>query len=192
MNYKSTITKEEVALLPSAMYEGRVVVVEREEDIDAALEPLFQSKVIGFDTETRPSFKRGVLYPVSMIQFGTEDYVVLLRLNKINFTKTIQSLLSDENIIKVGVGIRDDLSALQRLVKFQPSSCIDLQNMVGAYGINEKSFAKLMAIIFGVHISKRQRTSNWAADVLTEAQIRYAATDAWGAKIMYDKLVFGK
>ena len=192
MNYKSTITKEEIALLPSAMYEGKVVVVERDEDVDEALEPLLKANVIGFDTETRPSFKRGLLYPVSMIQLGVEDYVVILRLSKINLSKSIQSILSNEKIIKVGVGIHDDLAALQRLSKFEPSSFIDLQNMVGAYGINEKSFAKMMAIIFGVHVSKRQRTSNWAADLLTETQIRYAATDAWGAKIMYDKLVSGK
>ncbi len=192
MNYKSTITKEEIALLPSAMYEGRVVVVECDEDVDRALEPLLKAKVVGFDTETRPSFKRGVSYPVSMIQLGIEDYVVLLRLSKINFSQSIKSFLSNENIIKVGVGIRDDLAALKRLAIFEPASCIDLQDMVGAYGINEKSFAKMMAIIFGVHVSKRQRTSNWAADLLTETQIRYAATDAWGAKIMYDKLVSGK
>ena len=148
MNYKSTITKEEIALLPSAMYEGKVVVVERDEDVDEALEPLLKANVIGFDTETRPSFKRGLLYPVSMIQLGVEDYVVILRLSKINFSKSIQSILSNEKIIKVGVGIHDDLAALQRLSKFEPSSFIDLQNMVGAYGINEKSFAKMMAIIF--------------------------------------------
>lgn len=192
MDFKPTITKEEIALLPSAVYEGKVVVVERDEDIDSALKPLFSAKVIGFDTETRPSFKKGTLYPVSMIQLGIDDYVVLLRLSKINFTKTIRDLLSNQEIVKVGVGIRDDLAALQKLAKFQPSSFIDLQNMVGAYGINEKSFAKLMAIIFGVHVSKRQRVSNWAADILTETQIRYAATDAWGAKIMYDRLVTGK
>ncbi len=192
MDFKPTITKEEIALLPSAIYEGKVVVVERDEDIDSALKPLFSAKVIGFDTETRPSFKKGTLYPVSMIQLGIDDYVVLLRLSKINFTKTIGDLLSNQEIVKVGVGIRDDLAALQKLAKFQPSSFIDLQNMVGAYGINEKSFAKLMAIIFGVHVSKRQRVSNWAADILTETQIRYAATDAWGAKIMYDRLVTGK
>ena len=87
MNYKSTITKEEIALLPSAMYEGKVVVVERDEDVDEALEPLLKANVIGFDTETRPSFKRGLLYPVSMIQLGVEDYVVILRLSKINFSK---------------------------------------------------------------------------------------------------------
>ena len=153
MNYKSTITKEEIALLPSAMYEGKVVVVERDEDVDEALEPLLKANVIGFDTETRPSFKRGLLYPVSMIQLGVEDYVVILRLSKINFSKSIQSILSNEKIIKVGVGIHDDLAALQRLSKFEPSSFIDLQNMVGAYGINEKSFAKMMAIIFAPHAS---------------------------------------
>ena len=192
MDFQSSITREEIVALPSAAYEGRVVVVESEDEIDQALAPLLNAKVVGFDTETRPAFKKGVLYPVSLLQLGIDDYVALFRLNKIGFSEKLTSFLSNPDIIKVGVGIRDDISALQRLKKFNPQSFVDLQSIVANYGIADKSFAKLMAIIFGVHVSKRQRVSDWSIPKLTEAQIRYAATDAWGAAIMYNKLLSGK
>lgn len=187
--YRSTITKEEIAELPLAVYEGEVVVVEREEELEDALRPLLKSEVIGFDTETRPAFKKGVLYPISLLQLASEKYVVLIRLNKVHFSDIIKNLLETPNIIKVGVGIHDDLQGLKRLSKFTPRSFVDLQSIVSKYGIADKSFAKLMAIVFGVHISKRQRITNWAADELTPAQIAYAATDAWGAVRLYNKLI---
>ena len=192
MEFKSTITREEIVALPGAAYEGRVVVVESDDEIDQALAPMLGAKVVGFDTETRPAFRKGVSYPVSLLQLGVEDYVVLFRLNKIGLSEKLTSFLSNPDIIKVGVGIRDDISALQRLKKFNPQSFVDLQSVVADYGIADKSFAKLMAIIFGVHVSKRQRVSDWSVNKLSEAQIRYAATDAWGAAIMYNKLLSGK
>ena len=192
MEFKSTITREEIVALPGAAYEGRVVVVESDDKIDQALAPMLGAKVVGFDTETRPAFRKGVSYPVSLLQLGVEDYVVLFRLNKIGLSEKLTSFLSNPDIIKVGVGIRDDISALQRLKKFNPQSFVDLQSVVADYGIADKSFAKLMAIIFGVHVSKRQRVSDWSVNKLSEAQIRYAATDAWGAAIMYNKLLSGK
>ena len=192
MEFKSTITREEIVALPGAAYEGRVVVVESDDEIDQALAPLLGAKVVGFDTETRPAFRKGVSYPVSLLQLGVEDYVVLFRLNKIGLSEKLTSFLSNPDTIKVGVGIRDDISALQRLKKFNPQSFVDLQSVVADYGISDKSFAKLMAIIFGVHVSKRQRVSDWSVNKLSEAQIRYAATDAWGAAIMYNKLLSGK
>ena len=192
MSFQSTITREEIVALPSAAYEGKVVVVESDDEVEQALAPLLGVKVVGFDTETRPAFRKGVSYPVSLLQLGVEDYVVLFRLNKIGLSEKLTSFLSNPDIIKVGVGIRDDISALQRLKKFNPQSFVDLQSIVADYGIADKSFAKLMAIIFGVHVSKRQRVSDWSVAKLSEAQVRYAATDAWGAVIMYNKLISSK
>lgn len=188
MSYRATITKDEIAQLPVLSYSGKVVVVEHEEELDKALAPLFDCRVIGFDTETRPAFQKGVTYPVSLLQLATEEYVLLIRLNRLSITPRLKSLLQDTKIKKVGVGIRDDLRALKRLSNFRPASFIDIQSVVQEYGIEERSFAKLMAIVFGVHVSKRQRVTNWAADKLSEAQISYAATDAWGALMLYLKL----
>ena len=127
--YRSTITKEEIAELPLAVYEGEVVVVEREEELEDALRPLLKSEVIGFDTETRPAFKKGVLYPISLLQLASENYVVQIRLNKVHFSDIIKNLLETPNIIKVGVGIHDDLQGLKRLSKFTPRSFVDLQSI---------------------------------------------------------------
>lgn len=188
MKFKESITREEIAELPIAVYEGRVVIVDDEQDVKAAVEPLLNASVLGFDTETRPAFKKGEKYPVSLLQLATPDYVVLFRLNKIKLPALVVSIFENPNIIKVGVGIRDDIKALNGSRPIQPKGFVDLQVVASDYGIKDKSFSKLMAILFGVHTSKRQRVTNWAADELTEAQIRYAATDAWGACIMYNKL----
>lgn len=188
IDYKKTIDKEIINDFPVFLYEGTVVVVEKAEDVGQAVAFLSGYKFIGFDTETKPAFKKGEVYPVSLLQLGVENRVYLFRLNKCGLTSSLRQLLADENIVKIGVGIRDDVKFLRRLADFKPASFVDLQNYAVDFGIEEKSFSKLMAIIFGVKISKRQRTSNWEAPVLSEAQIRYAATDAWGALQMYRKL----
>ena len=122
------------------------------------------------------------------MQLATLERVFLFRLNRCGFPQSLRSVLSDPKILKVGVGIRDDIKSLQRSGSFPPASFVDLQEYVKFYGIEDKSFSKLMGIIYQVRISKKQRVTNWDAPVLTEAQIRYAATDAWGALKMYLKL----
>lgn len=122
------------------------------------------------------------------MQLAVPERVFLFRLNKCGFQPALVRLLASPRIIKIGVGIRDDNRNLRKLADFTPASFVDLQEYAGYFGIEDKSFSKLMAIIFGVKISKRQRTSNWEAPALTEAQIRYAATDAWGALKMYQRL----
>lgn len=188
VDYRKTIDKEEINNLPVFAFKGEVVVVERENEAEEAVRFLSGYGVVGFDTETKPAFKKGEFHSVSLLQLGVEERVYLFRLNKCGLTPALRRLLGDEGILKIGVGIRDDLRFLRKLADFKPASFIDLQNYAVGFGIEEKSFSKLMAIIFGVKISKRQRTSNWEAPELTEAQIRYAATDAWGALRMYQEL----
>ena len=172
---KKTIDRKEIDLLPPYVFTGEVKVIEEERQVGEAADFLSKHTCLGFDTETRPAFRKG-------------ERVFLFRLNKCGFQPALVRLLASPRIIKIGVGIRDDNRNLRKLADFTPASFVDLQEYAGYFGIEDKSFSKLMAIIFGVKISKRQRTSNWEAPALTEAQIRYAATDAWGALKMYQRL----
>lgn len=186
--YKKTIDAEEIEKLPIYLFKGEVVVIERIEHVEQAVADLMTYPVIGFDTETRPSFQKGVIHKVGLLQMATDSKVYLFRLNKYGLPAALQRLLASENTLKVGVGIRDDIRALRRVADFAPAAFVDLQLFARAFGIEEMSFSKLMSIIFNVRISKRQRTSNWEAPVLTTAQVRYAATDAWGSLKMYQAL----
>ena len=141
--------------------------------------------VLGFDTETRPSFKRGVSYNVALLQLSTEDTSWLIRLNKVPMSDGLANILTDSNILKAGVAIRDDVKILQRHRMFVPGGFVDLQNMARAAGFEDFSLKKLAAHILGVRISKRQRLSNWEASELTMAQAHYAATDSWISLLIY-------
>lgn len=186
--YKKTIDKEEIKLYPPFIFSGEVSVINDPQQVSQAVNDLSRHRALGFDTETKPSFRKGEVNQVSLLQLATEEHVYLFRLKLCGFQPSLRNLLADPNITKIGVGIRDDLRFLRRLGDFTPASFIDLQNYVSEFGIEEKSFSKLMAIIFNVKISKRQRTSNWEAPQFSEGQVRYAATDAWGALKMYQRL----
>lgn len=188
MPYQETITKEEIATFPPFAFEGEVRVIETPEEVDNAVAYLASQPCIGFDTETRPAFHKGEHYTVGLLQLAAPDCVFLFRLNKCGFSISIRRLMSNAYVQKVGVGIRDDIRMLQEKGPFTPGGCIDLQSVAEKYGIMEKSFYKLMAIIFRVRISKRQQVSNWNADHLTPQQVVYAATDAWGSLKMYQRL----
>ena len=191
MDLKRNISKEEIGHLPPFVFSGEVVVVEDASEAERIAEFLQECPYLGFDTETRPAFRKGESYRVGLLQLASLERVYLFRLNKCGWGVALLNLLSDPKVIKIGVGIRDDLRNLKKLGDFAPASFVDLQEYVIRFGIEDKSFSKLMAIIFRVRISKRQRTSNWEAPVLNEGQIRYAATDAWGALKMYLRLSVG-
>ncbi len=192
MEYKTKISEEEIEVLPHFSFNGEIIVIDHKDKIDAAVNDLSTHSYIGFDTETKPAFQKGVIHQISLLQLATDERVYLFRLNKCGLSESLQRFLANENIIKIGVGIRDDIRGLRKIANFTPASFLDLQLFVKAFNIEEMSFSKLMAIIFSVKISKRQRTSNWEAPVLTLAQQHYAATDAWGALKMYKALKFGE
>ena len=192
MEYQAKISEEEIKGLPIFTFDGEIVVIDHEDKIDAAVKDLLSYPYIGFDTETKPAFKKGVTHQVGLLQLATDKRVYLFRLNKCGFTEALQELLASEQTTKIGVGIRDDIRGLRKLANFTPTNFLDLQIFAKAFGIEEMSFSKLMSIIFHVKISKRQRTSNWEAPKLTSAQGHYAATDAWGALKMYKALKSGK
>ena len=179
MAFQPTIDNDTVAALPAARFPGRIVIVDREEQVDAACEELLRHRVIGFDTETRPSFRAGVNYKVALLQLSTEDTCYLFRLSHIRLSNRILKILGSRQILKIGADVAGDIRSLHALRSFHADGFIDLQREASRWGIEEKSLRKLSAIVLGKRVSKAQRLSNWEAEMLTEQQREYAATDAW-------------
>ena len=186
--YADSITSEAVNLLPTGSFPGEIVVVDRSELIADACAYLSECDVIGFDTETRPSFTKGVMNKVSLLQLSSGERAFLFRLNRIALEKPLLQLLSSDRVVKAGVAIRDDIRVLRQLRHFTPGGFVELQNIAPEYGITDKSLRKLAAIVLSVRISKAQRLSNWEAKQLTPAQQLYAATDAWIGREIYLRL----
>lgn len=189
--YCKSIDKEEINKLQRAAFEGKIIIIDHlGKEFDKAIDYLFSQKVIGFDTETRPCFSaHQPHHGVSLVQLSGADKAYLFRINKTGFDKRLAKLLADENVIKVGAAIHDDLRGLRKYHEFKPGACVDLQKIVWEYGIKDKSVKKMAAIILERRISKAQQLSNWEAEKLTEAQQLYAATDAWVCLEMYSRLL---
>ena len=179
MAFLETIDNDTVAALPAAHFPGRIVVVDKEEQIGEACGDLRRYKMIGFDTETRPSFRAGVSYKVSLLQLSTPDTCYLFRLSRIRLDNRILKVLGSHEILKVGADIMGDIRSLHALRDFKADGFVDLQHEAIRWGIQEKSLRKLSAIVLGERVSKAQRLSNWEAEQLTSQQQEYAATDAW-------------
>jgi len=187
--FKTKITKDEVNLMPVVIFEGKITLVDELSKIDPAIEELRRSPVVGLDTETKPSFTRGTHHKVSLVQISTLDHCFLFRLNKTNFPPALADFLSDENVKKIGLSLRDDFSGLNKHHIFKPANFVDIQTIAQSYGIMELSLQKIYAILFGKKISKSQRLSNWESPELSEQQQRYAATDAWASLQIYLQLM---
>ncbi len=179
MTFLPTISNDEVAALPTAEVAGRIVVVDDESKIEAACRDLSSCTVVGFDTETRPSFKAGVTNKVSLLQLSTPETCYLFRLNRIRLDNRILKILTAKRIVKVGADVAGDMRSLHVLRSFREQGFVDLQQLAAGSGIEEKSLRKLAAITLGLRVSKAQRLSNWEAATLTPQQMMYAAVDAW-------------
>lgn len=186
--YIHTITKEEIATLAVEEFTGRIITINTESDANKAVDYLMGFPIVGFDTETRPSFKKGQRYKISLMQISTEDTCFLFRLNYIDMPESLIQFLKSENILKIGLSLRDDFNAIHKRTDVEPKGFLDLQHFVGQFGIEEASLQKIYAILFNKKISKGQRLSNWEADVLTESQKKYAALDAWACLKIYNLL----
>lgn len=181
--------KKLIAQLPKILFTGRIIVVQGEGEAAKAVDYLLKQKIIGIDTETKPVFRKGEgMNPVALLQVSTYDTCFLFRLNHIGLTNEIVSLLSDTKVLKVGLSLKDDFMQLRRRRNFTPGCYKELQSMVLEMGIEDQSLQKIYANVFGYRISKTQQLSNWEAPVLTEAQKRYAATDAWTCIQLYEEL----
>ena len=183
------ISNEQTALLPAIEFRGEIRIVEDERDIAAAGKYLAEQPVIGFDTETRPSFRPGVTFRVSLLQLSSPEVCYLFRLNRIPLDKAILQLFENKRLLKVGADVAGDLRSLRQIRHFRDAGFIDLQAIAPEWGIAEKSLRKLSAIVLGQRVSKAQRLSNWEAATLTDKQQLYAATDAWVGTRIYDRLL---
>ena len=180
--------KKIIPTLPRILFEGRIVTVCGETEAKRAVEVLRQSPLIGIDTETRPSFQRGQSYKVALLQASTEELCFLFRLNLMGLPGCLTDLLADTRLLKVGLSLGDDFRALRRRADFNPAGYVDLQNYAAEMGVADMSLQKLYANVFGQRISKTAQLSNWEAQQLTEAQQRYAATDAYACIQLYKRL----
>lgn len=185
----SKYDKKRIADLPVAVFPGRVIVVLSSREADKAVDYLLCQSILGIDTETRPSFKKGHSNQVSLLQVSTHDTCFLFRLNHTGLTPAIIRLLEDKTVPKIGLSLHDDIAALHRKGDFQPGSFVDLQKHVGEIGVQDLSLQKLYANFFGKKISKSQQLTNWESDVLNEKQKAYAATDAWACIMLYEELI---
>jgi ribonuclease D len=190
--YKENITVEELAEHELSWFKGEIVLIDNLKTFYEAFPRLLRSDILGFDTETRPTFKKGRKNAVSLIQLSTEDLACLIRINKIGIPDELVDLLSDPSVIKAGVAVHDDIRFLRGVRKFPPDGFIDLQDFVKDFGIQSSGLKKLAAIVLGFRISKRQQVTDWEAEQLTEAQQIYAATDAWVCYQIYRKLLNGR
>lgn len=183
------ISKEQVAELETAVFPGRIIVIQSESEVEKAVSYLEKFELIGFDTETRPSFTKGVVRKIALMQLSTNDTCFLFRLNLIGIPECLIRLLIASDITKIGLSLKDDFAAIRKRIQLEPKGFIELQSFVKKFGIEDNGLQRIYAILFGERISKGQRLSNWEADILTEAQQKYAALDAWACLQIYNKLV---
>lgn len=184
-SFTIAIDKQLVADMPTVTFDGSITVIENEQDAAEALAYLRTQPLVGFDTETKPNFRKGVTNRVSLIQIATDDRSFLFRINKCGFTRELIEFMECEDVTKVGLSLKDDFHMLHRLSPFEPRNFIELQNMVKEFRITDLSLQKIYAILFQGRISKGQRLTNWEAPRLTGAQMVYASIDAWACRRIY-------
>ncbi len=190
--FQQKISNEDTAKLSTLLFKGEIVVVDSPDGVVEACEDLLKQRVIGFDTETRPSFKAGVSYKVALLQLSTPSTCYLFRLSHMPLPAAVIKVLTSQTTLKIGVDILNDIRALKALKHFKEGGFVDLQKIIEQWGVEEKSLRKMSAIVLGYRISKAQRLSNWEAAQLTPQQMNYAATDAWACIKIYNKLLSTK
>lgn len=183
------LTREEINALPIRTYRGRIQLVRREEEVADAVARLAQDRVLGFDVEARPSFKRGEKHPAALLQLAGADWVCIFRLLDIGLPAVLRDLLADAGVRKVGVSLKDDIKELRGLSDFAPGGFVDLGEAARKAGLMHHGLKGLAALLFGFRISKSSQRSNWANEQLTDKQIGYAATDAWLSRELYFELL---
>jgi len=186
--FRENITVEEIAECELEWFRGEIVLVDDITTFYEVFPRLLGHDLLGFDTETKPIFKKGRKNSVSLVQLSTDNLACLFRINKMGFPEELAKLLADPKVIKTGVAVHDDIKALQYIRRFTPHSFVDLQNTVKEFGIQCSGLKKLAAIILGIRISKKQQVTDWEAEELSEPQQIYAATDAWVCREIYEKL----
>ena len=190
-SFNIAIDKKCVAEMPVVTFPGAITVIECAEEVAEAVKFLRSHDVVGFDTETKPNFRKGMTNRVSLIQVSTGDHAFLFRINKMGFTPELREFMECDDVVKVGLSLKDDFHVLHQVGEFEPHGFVELQEMVKSYHITDASLQKIYAILFGHRISKGQRLTNWEATALTEAQMIYASIDAWACRHIYLHLKSG-
>ena len=188
-SYIHHYSKDLIQWLPLAAFGGEVIVVDTPEKVEEAVAYLSKQPAVGVDTESRPSFTRGVHYPTALLQIATEERCYLFRLTHVGMPQALADLFANPKITKVGLAFKDDIAGLRRRRDFKPANCVDLQTIVPKYGILDMGLQKIFAICFGRKISKAQQLTNWENSHLTPDQARYASTDAWATLLIYKDLM---
>ena len=181
--------KMKIGTLPRVVFNGRIVVVITKTEAEKAVDFLLSQPILGIDTETRPSFKKGRINQVALLQISTREVCFLFRLNQLGMASSVKRLLEDTKVPKIGLSLHDDLMMLAKRGEFNRGCFIDLQDKVKELGVEDMSLRKLFANFFGQRISKRDQLSNWESDILNEKQKVYAATDAWACVMLYEELM---
>ena len=179
------ITREELAALPVRRYDGEVNVVTKPAEIERAMEDIRAEHVVGFDTETRPAFKKGESYLPCLMQVATARRVHVLQLSRVDCSAAAAELLGSRKVIKAGIGLSYDLGQLERLFSFDAAAVLDLGQAAKRLGFQQSGVRNLAGLFLGFRIAKGAQTSNWALRQLSEEQLRYAATDAWACRELY-------
>ncbi len=177
--YKRKLSKDDINALPIVRYEGNIELITNIDALNKALSILNEERVIGFDTETKPSFRKGKLNDPALVQLASEEIVFLVQLTMVPFSYELASLLSNPNILKVGVSILEDMRELQKIYSFEPQGLVDLGHVARDNQLETQGLRNLAANFFEYRISKGSQCSNWSAQILSKRQIIYAATDAW-------------
>lgn len=184
-----SINKEEIKLLPLIQFEGNMVIVTEEDSLASAINELSEHPIIGFDTETRPSFKKGEYHPTSLIQLSTDDKCFLIRTLSTGLTDPLIDFFENDDILKIGIALHDDLKDLKKVRPFEPQGFVDLNTVATKMGMSNIGAKNLSGIFLKGRISKNQQTSNWENPILTEPQQIYAATDAWLCLKVYEEIL---
>ncbi|AMQ57711.1 3'-5' exonuclease [Algoriphagus sanaruensis] len=184
-----SITKDELNELPLGQFDGKIYLIDEPDQVEEAVDFLEDQGMIGFDTETKPSFRKGQFNHVSLLQLSTREQAFVFRLNKIGFPDPLRSLLEKENLLKIGAAVHDDIKALRKLTdSFYPQSFFDLNDELKKVGFHNVGVRNLCGMVLKMRISKSEQVSNWEAETLTEKQLRYAATDAWACVEVFQVL----
>ncbi len=190
--FSLAISKQAVAQMPAVVFDAPIMVVDTPELLDKALADLGKHTLVGFDTETKPSFKKGCLNKVALMQLSTDTHNYLIRLNKLGIPAPLREFLENPGITKIGLSVRDDFNVMRRTEPVEPKGFVELQSYVKRFHISDSSLQKIYAIVFGQRISKKQRLTNWEASSLTPQQQTYAALDSWACLHVYKHLESGR
>ncbi|MFO8087169.1 MAG: 3'-5' exonuclease [Bacteroidales bacterium] len=183
------IDKEDIQKLSLYRYSGKISVIDQQQQIDKAIREISREKLIGLDTERKPSFKKGKINSIALIQIATPQQVFLFRMNMLKQPEKVFPIFENPDILKVGVGLDDDIQGLKKLKPFHPQGFIDISKYFQSHNYKQSSLKYLAAIVLNMRISKSQQVSNWEREQLTSSQLKYAATDAWIPREIYLSMI---